>query len=140
MADRFRCGRCCRIWVGRANRLSPREQEIVDAQQEFQRTLARYVEKAKPDVERALQNASSPRFAKGSIGVTDLEDGKSLWVVCGYVDAKDETGVYTGNRPWYMFILWDGTSSVCVNSLTGCKYPVRGGPQAAESCRRSLEY
>lgn len=126
------------MWIGRATRPTEAEAKNAADHERSRRAIARMVEKATPEIKRTLADPASARISKGHLVVVNLADGTGLWIVCGYVDAKDERGGYTGNRPWYIFTLSDGSSSVCVGQTATCKYPWLGEVHA-RLCLQSIE-
>lgn len=95
------------------------------------------LEAARADVRRKLRDPESARFRKGSVATATLESGRTVKVICGYVNAKNAFGGYVGEGPWFVFELWDGSRAVCPN-LKDCNYALIGGGSVGDACLRSL--
>lgn len=102
------------------------------------REMATLVASAQSSVTGALRDPDSARFRKSAVATATLESGKTNQVVCGYVNAKNGYGGYSGEQLWYVFRLWDGSTGVCVNGIKECDYKVLAAVNAVNACRDSL--
>lgn len=108
------------------------EESKVDAE------VRTYVLEAREVVRRALRDPESARFRKGAVADVDVKAGK-LRVACGFVNAKNGFGGYTGEGYWWMFeFTWDGSRGVCIDDLDKCAYAKGGGLDGAINCREGL--
>ena len=93
---------------------------------------ARQISSVRAGVTRVLQNhdLEAPRFGRMLAGRTS----KAV-VVCGYVDGKDSSGQYVGERPFHgLFLGLDNASSFIVTGTGGTETE---NAATFEVCRRS---
>ena len=93
---------------------------------------ARQISSVRAGVTRVLQNhdLEAPRFGRMLAGRTS----KTV-VVCGYVDGKDSSGQYVGERPFHgLFLGLDNASSFIVTGTGGTETE---NAATFEVCRRS---
>ena len=93
---------------------------------------AKQISSVRSGVTRVLKNndLEDPRFGKMLAGRTS----KAV-VVCGYVDGKDSSGQYVGERPFHgLFLGLDNASSFIVTGTGGTETE---NAATFEVCRRS---
>jgi len=63
------------------------------------------------------------------------EGGHAVRIACGYVNAKNGFGGYTGEQPWYVVAFADGSAGACVGDTSDCGYipsaPVHSSARAS---------
>ena len=89
-------------------------------------------------VRRALKDPGSAQFRNYSTAVGTLKDGTTNEVNCGYVNAKNGFGGYVGERPWYVYRIWDGSTGVCVSTPDECDFRFLAVQDEAKACLASL--
>jgi hypothetical protein len=93
---------------------------------------ARQVSSVRSGVARVLQNndLEAPRFGRMLAGRTS-----TAVIVCGYVDGKNSSGEYVGERPYHgLFLGMDNASSFIVTGTGGTE---PDNAATFEVCRRS---
>lgn len=95
---------------------------------------AKAVDVARSQVRAALRDPESARFRGSGNADVEIAAGKPVEIACGYVNARNGFGGYTGEQPWYRFTFWDGSTGVCVNKLEDCNYLIGNMDEGAKAC------
>jgi hypothetical protein len=91
-------------------------------------------EAVRAQVRARLKDPDSARFRGTGNADIEIAAGKPVSITCGYVNAKNSFGGYTGEQPWYLFTFWDGSKGVCINKLEDCNYLVGNMDDGAKAC------
>jgi len=95
---------------------------------------------AQDRIRSILRDPESARFRKFSMAEGVLSDGsgRKNRVACGYVNAKNGFGGYTGDQPWWAFVMWEGSRAACINKIDDCGVVGLAAREEADMCRKTL--
>ena len=125
----------------RAEAAKAEQQAKAEAKAEVDRKAAetrKIIGDAQARVRKLLKDPDAAKFRMGAYADVGVEGGKSIRVVCGYLNAKNSYGGYIGESYWYTFDFWTGDGGVCLK-LTECDWAlVPAANEGAVACTDSL--